>query len=233
MNKQQTIDKIMALVDEGFPGPEDFAAGLRGIIPDDPAPVEEEPVAMNIYHVQDDDRPMYVLAQSWTDALERWQDLIQNENPGECLNGATPNGIALLAEKDDVLTWGAIRDWTEGKKLREENERLTVEVAGLTQRVMEQSKKLLDDQVGYHRIQAEVADLRRQLAEQHAPANPSATPEAPVEQAEQEKPVSELAETVERLRVVEEQLFWMWLRNSCFGWANRRGTQNHDNQKST
>lgn len=55
-----------------------------------------------LFLVQDDDRPMYVLAESWQEALEKWQTLILHENEG-CGEAGDPTGIQLLAHEDEVI----------------------------------------------------------------------------------------------------------------------------------
>jgi hypothetical protein len=57
---------------------------------------------VNLYHVQDGDRPMYVVAADWSDALRRWSAQIRKEDetmqPDEPVN---PAGVALIAEGGD------------------------------------------------------------------------------------------------------------------------------------
>lgn len=58
---------------------------------------------MNLYHIQDADRPMFVVASSWQAALTAWQKQISIENedcPPEEFN---PQGIAFVAEHRDLL----------------------------------------------------------------------------------------------------------------------------------
>lgn len=59
--------------------------------------------ALNLYHVQDPDRPLYVLAPDWIDALRAWQNQIRRENdmgPGEEFQ---PTGIQLVARHDEIV----------------------------------------------------------------------------------------------------------------------------------
>ena len=59
---------------------------------------------LNLYHVQDDDRPMYVFAISWSSALEGWREHIRSENTDDpCDEPIEPNGIALVAPSSEVL----------------------------------------------------------------------------------------------------------------------------------
>lgn len=55
----------------------------------------------NLYHIQDSDRPMYVVAEDWQVALTRWKAHIRLENDGD--EGDEPDGIALVAKKVDLL----------------------------------------------------------------------------------------------------------------------------------
>ncbi len=51
----------------------------------------------NLYHVQDSQRPMYVVAESWYDVLNAWRRVVRDEKIYE------PAGIALVAEGGDLL----------------------------------------------------------------------------------------------------------------------------------
>lgn len=33
----------------------------------------------NLYHIQDDDRPIYIVADSWQHALDEWRTIIRRE----------------------------------------------------------------------------------------------------------------------------------------------------------
>lgn len=55
---------------------------------------------MNLYYIQDADRPMWVVAIDWQDALDKWKAKIREENEGEC---DEPEGIQLVCESDDLL----------------------------------------------------------------------------------------------------------------------------------
>lgn len=56
---------------------------------------------LNLYYVQDSDRPMHVLAVSWKEALTKWTNLIMAENDGDA--GDEPQGIQLIAEYSDII----------------------------------------------------------------------------------------------------------------------------------
>ena len=55
----------------------------------------------NIYYVQDDDRPMHVLAGTFEEALATWRQLSAAENPDE--EPYSPQGVSLIAEANDVI----------------------------------------------------------------------------------------------------------------------------------
>ncbi|MCP3962409.1 MAG: hypothetical protein GY719_31595 [bacterium] len=55
---------------------------------------------MKLFRIQDGDRPMYVIASDWSDAVERWTDRMRVENP-DCEEIEGPDGVQLLAENDD------------------------------------------------------------------------------------------------------------------------------------
>lgn len=57
----------------------------------------------NLYHIQDDDRPMWVLANSWSDALAKWKTVVAAENDMKAEEVSEPNGIAIVCESDDVI----------------------------------------------------------------------------------------------------------------------------------
>lgn len=55
---------------------------------------------MPLYRVQDDDRPMWVIAPSWGDAIEAWKTQIRVENDGQC---SEPSGVELVCYDNDVV----------------------------------------------------------------------------------------------------------------------------------
>lgn len=55
-----------------------------------------------LFLVQDSDRPLYVLAESWQDALEKWRARIYDENPGLEVEW-DPDGISLVADTNDII----------------------------------------------------------------------------------------------------------------------------------
>jgi len=61
---------------------------------------------MNLYLVQDDDRPLYVIADNWDDARLRWRAAIAGENPEEDIDSIDPTGIHKLCEANELLLPG-------------------------------------------------------------------------------------------------------------------------------
>lgn len=58
---------------------------------------------MNIYHIQDCDRPLFVFAENWTEALDVWKHKIATENDLKPHDVEEPQGITLIAERDDIV----------------------------------------------------------------------------------------------------------------------------------
>lgn len=59
----------------------------------------------NLYHVQDGDRPLWVIAKDWQEALLLWRHQIRLENPDELLlrdSENQPDGISFIADVNDV-----------------------------------------------------------------------------------------------------------------------------------
>lgn len=57
-----------------------------------------------LFQIQDSDRPMWVIAESWNDALVKWKALIAVENDMSVDEVTEPNGIMLVCESDELLT---------------------------------------------------------------------------------------------------------------------------------
>jgi len=64
---------------------------------------------MKLFHVKDSDRPMFVVAADWQDALQLWKAKIEEENPRpEDVMASDwvieePQGIDFVAGADDLL----------------------------------------------------------------------------------------------------------------------------------
>lgn len=59
---------------------------------------------MKLYLVQDDERPLYVAAENYGEAVERWQRQIAEE----CCTAADevveqPSRVDLIAEEDEIM----------------------------------------------------------------------------------------------------------------------------------
>lgn len=57
---------------------------------------------MNLYFVQDTDRPMHIVADSYGEAVTRWQKQIQRENDSGDCDHEEPQGVTLVAEGSNV-----------------------------------------------------------------------------------------------------------------------------------
>ena len=62
---------------------------------------------MPLYHVQDSDRPCWVVAASWNDALAQWRTLIAKENDDS--DDADPQGIAYVCDNDELIIYGVLQ----------------------------------------------------------------------------------------------------------------------------
>lgn len=61
---------------------------------------------MALYYVQDDDRPMYVVASDWQGALDAWKEVICKENEitlEDLEETGGPNGIQLICPQSEVI----------------------------------------------------------------------------------------------------------------------------------
>lgn len=56
-----------------------------------------------LYHVQDDDRPMFVVAKDWQHALDQWRALVRQENNMGKDEAVEPDGIQRLCDANEVL----------------------------------------------------------------------------------------------------------------------------------
>jgi hypothetical protein len=63
---------------------------------------------MPLFHVQDSDRPMWVIAPSFAEALDKWAKVVAEENDftedaGLYLAENPPNGIAHICNDHELL----------------------------------------------------------------------------------------------------------------------------------
>lgn len=66
---------------------------------------------MPLYHVQDGDRPMFIIAADFETALAQWrcQILIENDDEQSCIEGA-PDGIQCITDDDaEIMNDGILR----------------------------------------------------------------------------------------------------------------------------
>lgn len=57
-----------------------------------------------LYHVQDNDRPLFVIAGSWSGAVSMWKRAIAMENDMSVADVDEPQGVQLVAEEDGWIT---------------------------------------------------------------------------------------------------------------------------------
>ena len=67
---------------------------------------------MELYLIQDDDRPVYVMAFNLSSAIRKWRILISAENDIDIEDVAEPKGVSFVAPKNEVIT----AEW-DGKSL--------------------------------------------------------------------------------------------------------------------
>ena len=86
---------------------------------------------MNLYQIQDDDRPMYVVAASWMDALEAWKRQIEVENgivPGSFSKSMLePHGISLVCHGGKEMPLLLLPDRVAKKISKSDGDRLSGE----------------------------------------------------------------------------------------------------------
>lgn len=57
----------------------------------------------NLYHIQDSDRPMWVVALDWPDALNKWKELVSFENEQTPDEIEPCQGIQFVCDSNDLL----------------------------------------------------------------------------------------------------------------------------------
>ena len=67
---------------------------------------------MSLFYVQDSDRPLWIVAANWAEALLQWQEVIKRENNGECDDG--PQGIQYICPEDELVINGVVGSSQEG-----------------------------------------------------------------------------------------------------------------------
>jgi hypothetical protein len=66
---------------------------------------------MPLYHVQDKDRPGYVVAATFHEALFKWGKAVAKEN-GNVLSDP-PEGVSMICDDDELIV---ANDWVENLK---------------------------------------------------------------------------------------------------------------------
>jgi len=59
---------------------------------------------MSLYHIQDSDRPMWVMARDYGHAVNKWKVFIAKENDMEEKDVEEPVGVELVCEDNDFLS---------------------------------------------------------------------------------------------------------------------------------
>lgn len=58
---------------------------------------------MNLYHIQDSDRPLWIVAASWSAALSTWKQDVAQENDMDPNEVEEPQGITLVCEAHELI----------------------------------------------------------------------------------------------------------------------------------
>src|SRR6266576_4893324 len=58
----------------------------------------------NLYHVQDSDRPMWVIASNWTEAVHLWKMHVAAENDQTPVDVPECQGIQLICEANELIS---------------------------------------------------------------------------------------------------------------------------------
>ena len=61
---------------------------------------------MPLFYVQDSDRPAYVVAKTYSEAISKWQHAVTVENDGE--HAGNPDGVLLICGDDELIV---AQDW--------------------------------------------------------------------------------------------------------------------------
>jgi hypothetical protein len=85
-----------------------------------------------LFRVQDDDRPLYVLAPHFSDAVDLWREVRAIEEGEPFEEVAPPRGVEFLADADDIVTRpapepyipGGGKDAEEAERWRKAHQRL-------------------------------------------------------------------------------------------------------------
>ena len=57
---------------------------------------------MPLFQIQDSDRPMFIFATDWGQALIIWRNILARENPDSDCSEEQPDGINYVADDNDV-----------------------------------------------------------------------------------------------------------------------------------
>lgn len=56
---------------------------------------------MPLFKVDDNDRPAFVFARTYAEAIEKWETVIREENDGEIAE--PPKGVAFICDDDEII----------------------------------------------------------------------------------------------------------------------------------
>lgn len=59
---------------------------------------------MPLFHVQDSDRPGWIIAKDYGDAERKWRDAVAKENDERSLDVEPPMGIEFTCQDNEIIT---------------------------------------------------------------------------------------------------------------------------------
>jgi hypothetical protein len=58
---------------------------------------------MPLFHIQDDDRPTWVIALDYREAIEKWEAMLRKETDMDIFEIQPPKGIAWMCDDDELI----------------------------------------------------------------------------------------------------------------------------------
>lgn len=65
--------------------------------------MSDEIVVNNLYYIQDNDAPKWVIAANWMEALQKWREIVALDNDQESCDVDEPCGIHMVCKSDDLI----------------------------------------------------------------------------------------------------------------------------------
>jgi|ERR1051325_298479 hypothetical protein len=90
-HSKQDLDNVASLRLAGARGGDEAGHGCD----------QRERITMPLFHVQDSDRPGWVIAENFAEAVRKWETAVAKENDGD--KGEPPKGVSLIADDDEII----------------------------------------------------------------------------------------------------------------------------------